>query len=413
MGLLRRTAIVSGAIALAMACAPILGIDDITYGPPPAEAGAGDGPAQGDGGGEDAPIVCKGFELRCGSECVNPEDDPRNCNACGYDCGGGACSQRRCQPEILASGLYSPHGLVTDGEWIYATLYGKDWTLFPSPPVGSVIRIPVDGGVPEGGAPETLVKDLVKPSFIRIVGDRLVWTTNDGLMASLRDGGARVTEPDAGETFDLVVDGDLVQAARISGGCAVYSWRLPGGDGGAVPPPRPVPCGRWLAQAGERLFGSITKNAFVDGGGGIAAFARDGTGPVVEYGSRPSWAVAVEGDYVYFTEERPKDGPGSTDDSPTAVRRMLRDGGGETVLANGLYEPRMLIVDPPSGSIFVGEFYVAQAKISRIPIDGGTPSTVVAVPSPMSLALVGGFLYWAAVGSPGQPVGEIGRIRVR
>lgn len=305
-------------LAFAFACAPILGIEDVGYGPPP-EAGVGnDGQSQSEAG--DAPLVCKDFELRCGGSCVNPEGDPRNCGVCGFDCGGGACLQRKCQPEILARGLYSPHGLVTDGEWVYATLYGKDWTLSPNPPVGSVVRFPVDGGVPEGGAPETLAKDLVKPSFIRIVGDRVVWTTNDGLMASLRDGGARVTEPDAGETFELVVDGDLVQAARISGACAVYSWRLPGGDGGAVPPPRPVPCGRWLARDGERLLASITKNAFVDGGGGVAAFARDGTGPIVEYGSRPSWAVAVEGDYIYFTEERPKDGPGSTEDSPTGLQ---------------------------------------------------------------------------------------------
>ena len=80
-------------------------------------------------------------------------------------------------------------------------------------------------------------------------------------------------------------------------------------------------------------------------------------------------------------------------------------------MTDGLFQPRVVVVDRDAGFIYVGEFYGNQ--ISRVPLDGGVPTVVAKVPAPVGLELKDGFLYWAAIGTPAQPNGQVGRLRVR
>lgn len=394
----RRLALVSAMVGLGLACAPILGIDDVSYGPAPiGPEGGGDGSSVEPG---DGAAPCEGARLRCGALCVNPLDDPKNCGECGFDCGGAQCVQRECQPQVLASGQHSPHSVTTDGEYVYVTLYGKDWPA--EGPVGSLVRFSLDGGLPEGGEPQQLASNLVLPSFVVLHKGRLVWTNKAGLMSTLPDGGDLLTNPDAGRTFGLTVDGDIVYAAALDS-CVVHAWRVPPSSG-PVPPPRAIPCGRWVAAGGGTLFASVTR----DSDAGVSAFAADGTGAVARLGTAPSWALTVSGDDVFYSEELASS---KTEDVPTRLVRIQRDGGGETTLTDGLYQPRVIAVDREGGFIYVGEFYGNQ--ISRVPIDGGVPTVVAKVPAPVGLELRDGFLYWAGIGTPAQPNGQVGRIRVR
>lgn len=397
--LARRLTLVAAMVGLGIACAPILGIDDVGYGPPPVVPEGGEGSTSGGDGGDGA-VLCEGARIRCGDSCINPLDDSKNCGGCGFDCGGAACVERECQPQILASGQYSPHGVTTDGDYVYVTLYGKDWPA--EGPVGSLIRFPLDGGLPEGGVPQQLASSLVLPSFVVIHKGRLVWTNRGGLMSTLPDGGDLVTNPDAGRTFGLTVDGDVVHAVALDV-CAVHTWRVPP-DVGPVPPPRPVRCGRWVAADGENVFTSVTR----DSDAGVSTFASDGTGSVGLLGSAPSWALTVSGDHIFYSEEIPSS---KTEDTSTRLVRVQRDGGGETTLTAGLYQPRVVVVDRDAGFIYVGEFYGNQ--ITRVPLDGGVSTVVAKVPAPVGLDLKDGFLYWAGIGTPAQPNGQVGRLRVR
>jgi hypothetical protein len=53
-----------------------------------------------------------------------PQDDPKNCGACGFDCEGGACVGGLCQPVVVVTGLARPYAVVADDEGVYFTTLG-------------------------------------------------------------------------------------------------------------------------------------------------------------------------------------------------------------------------------------------------------------------------------------------------
>jgi len=57
----------------------------------------------------------------CGSSCVDLSSDTHNCNRCGHDCLGGACSAGVCQPVALVDGQYNAAGLAIDLINVYWT----------------------------------------------------------------------------------------------------------------------------------------------------------------------------------------------------------------------------------------------------------------------------------------------------
>jgi len=91
-----------GAVVHASACNALLGNEPLTLetldgaAPPPRAEAAADAPVEAS--------AC-GADLRA---------DAKHCGACGHACLGGACSEGRCQPFLLASGLTNPTHLRID-----------------------------------------------------------------------------------------------------------------------------------------------------------------------------------------------------------------------------------------------------------------------------------------------------------
>lgn len=54
----------------------------------------------------------------CEGSCVDTSSDGANCGACGHDCLGGGCAGSMCQPVVLASGQ-NPQDIAADGTNVY------------------------------------------------------------------------------------------------------------------------------------------------------------------------------------------------------------------------------------------------------------------------------------------------------
>src|SRR5512140_751683 len=112
---LRTLLVVSSGAAALVGCTAILGsfdqatvgdanaqdgaTDDTAAPPPPDGGGGGDGSSTVDANdGAPPPPTCTLPQVACGTLCVNLDNSPDNCGACGHSCGGGQCTQRHCGP---------------------------------------------------------------------------------------------------------------------------------------------------------------------------------------------------------------------------------------------------------------------------------------------------------------------------
>ncbi len=187
-----------------LACASVLGIEPLGYGPAVAALDAGTG-GDGDAQGPDAPPPdpCANVDAAAGLDTpdvlvipdklacddaggfVDPLSDPANCGRCGHVCPGSLsnrCSSGRCAPEPIAKDPFSAAVFAVAGERVY-------W-VFASGAAGSAVQsAPVSGGPPLA---------LVAPdSGLAVRGASLlgdtVYVGGTGLSAVLIDGGARRT----------------------------------------------------------------------------------------------------------------------------------------------------------------------------------------------------------------------------
>lgn len=113
------------ALLLALASAPACTGDDPTVtgttGADGGDASTGttDGPSSSDTsvpGDANAP-ACKAPLADCNGDgtCdTSIDNDPKNCGACGHDCGGGTCGGGKCQPQTLMDKLANPVSLAVN-----------------------------------------------------------------------------------------------------------------------------------------------------------------------------------------------------------------------------------------------------------------------------------------------------------
>lgn len=87
------------------ACAGLLGVDDVSYGP--------EGPAS-EAGAEGAPFDGAGDSTGDGEPCsTDLSRDPEHCGSCTRRCGDGrTCADGLCAPELVLSGLSSPNTVL-------------------------------------------------------------------------------------------------------------------------------------------------------------------------------------------------------------------------------------------------------------------------------------------------------------
>ncbi len=176
----------------------------------PGQGGAAGNPTAGDGGTTGiagSGGVCTADT--CGDDCVDTQNDEKNCGYCGHDCLGGTCTDGTCQPFALArfAASAAPIALAVDHSFAYfssagdirrvavnggtPTFVAKGKTAVASglaidasnvywsdKLLGKIYRAPLSG-VPDGEPGVIVAEEQNKPTSIAVLGDSVFWGTTD------------------------------------------------------------------------------------------------------------------------------------------------------------------------------------------------------------------------------------------
>jgi hypothetical protein len=253
---------VLGAVALAVACNGILGIQppnavDASASDAPTEEGAS-APDGADDASPDAPADAQA------DACVaDLRSDVHNCGHCGHDCVGGACMAGVCQPVVVYAGGDTPSSIAVDGPTIYVTA-----SSVSSPTSGHAFRCTTSQCAT---TITELANGLRSPWFAQLSGATLFWT-NSG------------TYDDAG---GVAVSGSVAGCATA--GCLDAGPTIYAGDGGIL---------GGLALDSTFLYWTEVTS------GVVAKCATAGcTATVLSKGGVSGLlGVAVDSSYVYWTD---------------------------------------------------------------------------------------------------------------
>jgi hypothetical protein len=308
-------------------------------------AGAASGSGSGTAGGVAEATPCPAARARCGAACVDEATDAQNCGGCGLTCAN--CTNGRCI-RVLASGQPSPLGLaVTSSEVVWAntgeTLGGKQQDA-------AILKVPIGGGVPETLA--TLADADLPSQSLAVDSGYVYWGKSDSASG---DDGAIMKTPLAGGATTTVASTSYPQFVSVSGG-VVY----------------------WVAETG-------IMSAPTNGGPPVVFASGD---PLTLAAGKAFW-FDLEGDNL-------------------AIRtRELAPGAGEVTLAAwNMSEPPACV--PVMDTLHVGRTWLAVSTtdlywtvsldaggcLGRIPLSGGTPSTIHADLDVNAVAVDGDSVYW-------------------
>jgi hypothetical protein len=325
------------------------------------DAPPGDGQAGTDGGVDAGP-------------CVDTDNNPRHCGACGHDCLGGKCVAARCQPFVITLEPGIAEAITVDDTYVY-------WT---NPAGGDVRRAPIAGGAaetvydgpagtplgkrlvrtgahvyftvatPDGGvyrcpaagcgaaAPEAVVAPLDEPDFVALSG-----TTKLLIVESLVGGRVgRCTLPCTSGLDDIISSAEGFPTYAADQGDDVYwSTILPAGGTVRARPAGaagPVTIQSSAVATEVAIVGS--EILYIQLGIGPVAIPRDGGAGRILSSARPqAERLVVDQGIVYFNDS----------DGLNAKGRILSCavggcGDGGAVLATDQNRPYALAVDPSS-----------------------------------------------------------------
>lgn len=274
------------------------------------------------------------------------QTDPGNCGACGHDCLGATCNPPgQCEPSVLVT--YdggTVQAIAVDDAFVYVGWASDD--------AGLVARVKKDGSKP----PSQLAATGPIHTLVYSPKDGNVYFTQADLVART----AAVPLADGGLNPVTIVASGLTNTFGLAVDDAYVYWANGALDGGAL---------------GRSDLVSL------DGG-------------VIVPGQPQPFAIAVDDAGLYWTNFVANVLGGS-------VMRSSKDGANVTTLVSNLDIPAGLVLDDRFAYYTVLNFLqMTGGLIARVDKAGGAPERLVERQAfPVSIALAGDHVYWAASGT--------------
>lgn len=289
----------------------------------------------------------------CGSA-----NDPRNCGACGHDCGGAACTRGLCVPLALSVTLRTPFRLALDSTYAYVT----DQNPSGAPEGGRVLRLPK-----AGGAPVVLSGDEPGADAIALSAGSLYWARIGSFQANHADGSLRRLALGDGAPVTLQENAKLPNAIALD---AVRAYWV---ESGVAP-------------------------AFVKGG--VRSMPLDGGAPttlVTADAATSTGYLAIDDTYAYWTATNPPDGG--------FVARVPLAGGPVETIATTNQIPTYLVVDAQNVYWVEWSWSYDSGAVMAASHSGASPRKLWSGKPwiPTDLAVDGKALYWTESTNTGGP----------
>jgi hypothetical protein len=368
-------------------------------------------------GGGGAGGGCENGLTPCGDGCIDTDTTATDCGTCGHDCGGGECSAGHCQPVTLAAELASvPWGVAAAGNAVFWSRSGR---VESCPAVGC------------GGDPPTLIDDDATKAGQALAGTNIL---SDGNFVQWLAYTTNTSSPG--------FPGPVLYGCHAAG-CGGSNPTL----ASATSPMEQ------LALRGTTLYASIGSPGGSVRTCTIGACSGDPLSTVIpSSGADPGFGIAADDEFVYFSAGGdPVYGgalkcPITGCPTPSSARiQLFKDarwlalvdgtlysitsgdalvgcsvdgcGGQPTQLATAQAGATALVADVTGAYFAIGGSTTAadgELRVCTLPsCEAGPTALVTGQARPVSLALAGGFLYWANAGLDGQTATTAAIMRIR
>jgi hypothetical protein len=332
--------------------------------------GSGDGGSGGDAGFSGAGGA-SGTGGTSGSGGVGVGGAGGSGGSAGADA-GPVCDGGPCYPEVLATGQSYPAALAVDNNYLY-------WATHET--AGKLFRVQLS----PLGTPQQLGTTYGEIADIVVGNGRLFWVRDaqsGGLHSSLLDGSDHLDMDTTSNNRGVALDATTVFWASEGDGFVYSKASDNTGSHKAISTAQsPAPTALALDDgnvvwAAEGAAGQST--------GVVRAASKDGTGEITLATGQPyPGAIAAYGGYAYWCNRHVV--------TPTLQKASLADAGAPTTYKTLLSQPLSIAADA------AGVVWSLQGGQVKAAMHDGTAEHNVATgqTTPRSIALDGGFVYWA------------------
>lgn len=341
---------------------------------------------------------CPDPQIVCSGQCVDITQDNTNCGFCGHNCTGSGCSGGLCQPSLVAQAQLGgillasvAASMVVDSNYVY-------WTQ--SAGTGSdpgVYKEPIAGGNPTG----PWASD--DPRGLAVSGHNILWadfTDQAVFEGSLLAGpGSQSSIGSGSAPLAVATDGTNVYWTDVTGGTINQTSLAAGNANTVLATGQDFP----VAIAVDAAYVYWVNNGSLANSGSVNRCPIGVAGSVTQIakGENLPWALALSPPFtsqtatppaattVYWTDQT----------NPGTVKSAPAGGGTATVIASGQLAPFGIAVD----SQYVYWTNFDGNTVVKSPLAGGTEYVLASgsanINIPTAIAVDATNVYWANQGN--------------